>query len=121
MGGIGEILSNIVGFVIPAYFSVLALRTRTSADDSQLLTYWIVFAFLNVLEFWSKTILYLVPFYWFLKTVFLLYIALPQTGGAVLIYNRVIRPISDKYIPSIEKKTDEIKHSVNNAANHTAT
>ncbi|GAV55246.1 hypothetical protein ZYGR_0AS05700 [Zygosaccharomyces rouxii] len=116
VGGIGEILSNFAGFVIPAYYSLIAIKTTTSKDDTQLLTYWIVFAFLNVIEFWSKTILYLVPFYWFVKTVFLLYIALPQTGGAVLVYNKVIAPVTDRYVAVPETKSDEIRAAVDDAA-----
>lgn len=116
VGGIGQILSNFVGFVIPAYYSLIAIKTTTSKDDTQLLTYWIVFAFLNVIEFWSKTILYLVPFYWFVKTVFLLYIALPQTGGAVMIYSHVIAPVTDRYVTVNESEADEVKAAVDNAA-----
>lgn len=115
VGGIGEILANIVGFVIPTYLSLIALRTKTSEDDTQLLTYWIVFSFLNVIEFWSKTILYMIPFYWFLKTIFVLYIALPQTGGASLIYRTFISPVADKYIVKA-KKSDDIKDAVHGAA-----
>lgn len=89
-------LSNIAGFVIPGYYSLVALKTVTTTDDTQLLTYWVVFAFINVIEFWSKTILYWVPFYFLLKTVFLIYLS--AFGGANLVYNTVIRPLSDKYI-----------------------
>lgn len=95
-GGIGQLLSNIAGFVIPGYYSLVALKTATTTDDTQLLTYWVVFAFINVIEFWSKTILYWVPFYFLLKTVFLIYLS--AFGGANLVYNTVIRPLSDKYI-----------------------
>lgn len=116
VGGIGEILANFVGFVVPAYLSLVALKTTATKDDSQLLTYWIIFAFLNVIEFWSKAILYLVPFYWFIKTIFLLYIALPQTGGAALTYRLLISPVADRYIVVNEKKSDDIRNAVNDAA-----
>ncbi|RCK66691.1 Protein YOP1 [Candida viswanathii] len=95
-GGIGQLLSNIAGFVIPGYYSLVALKTTTSKDDTQLLTYWVVFAFINVIEFWSKTILYYLPFYFLLKTIFLIYLS--AFGGANIIYSTVIRPLSDKYI-----------------------
>lgn len=118
VGGIGEILGNFAGFVVPAYYSILALKTTTTKDDTQLLTYWIVFSFLNVIEFWSKALLYIIPFYWFLKTIFLLYIALPQTGGATMIYNRFISPLTDKYILG-PKKTDGVQQSVKEASRAT--
>ncbi|RCK54336.1 Protein YOP1 [Candida viswanathii] len=95
-GGIGQLLSNIAGFVIPGYYSLVALKTTTTKDDTQLLTYWVVFSFINVIEFWSKTILYYIPFYFLLKTIFLIYLSV--FGGANIIYNTVIRPLSDKYI-----------------------
>ncbi|KAI5952441.1 YOP1 [Candida jiufengensis] len=98
IGGIGQLLSNIAGFVIPGYYSILALQTSTSKDDTQLLTYWVVFAFLNVLEFWSSAILYWVPFYYLFKTIFLLYIGIPGFGGANIIYGTVIKPIAEQYI-----------------------
>lgn len=116
VGGIGEILSNFAGFVLPAYLSLVALKTTTTSDDTQLLTYWIVFAFMNVIEFWSKAILYLIPFYWFAKTVFLVYIALPQTGGATSIYKRVIAPATDKYINTVPKVANDVTAAVNGAA-----
>lgn len=112
VGGVGQLLSNIAGFLIPGYYSLLALETKTSKDDTQLLTYWVVFAFLNVVEFWSKAILYWIPFYYLFKTVFLVYIGVPSTGGAVTIYNAVIRPISRKYVA----KSSTISEDVDAAA-----
>lgn len=97
-GGIGQLLSNLAGFVLPGYLSLKALKTKTSSDDTKLLTYWVVFAALQIVEFWSKTILYWVPAYFLFKTLFLVYIALPSTNGAELIYNSLLAPLSDKYI-----------------------
>ncbi|SCU89379.1 LAME_0E03202g1_1 [Lachancea meyersii CBS 8951] len=117
VGGIGEILSNFVGFVVPAYYSLLALRTSTSTDDTELLTYWVVFAFLNVIEFWSKAILYWIPFYWFLKTLLLVYLALPQTSGAKYVYNTILDPIAQKYIKAPNStKPGDISSKMENLA-----
>jgi receptor expression-enhancing protein 5/6 len=65
----GQILSNLVGFIFPgtfplqrrlivAYESIKAIESVGSADDTQWLTYWVVFSFFNVVEYWSRTILY---------------------------------------------------------------
>lgn len=98
VGGTGQLLSNIAGFVIPGYYSLVALETTATSDDTQLLTYWVVFAFLNVIEFWSRAILYWVPFYYLFKTVFLLYIGVPAFGGAKLVYLNLIKPLTHNYI-----------------------
>lgn len=114
-------LSNIAGFVIPGYYSLVALETTTTSDDTQLLTYWVVFAFLNVVEFWSKALLYWVPFYFLFKTVFLLYIGVPAFGGASLIYANVIQPFSKKYITgnkAVTSKIDEVAEAVSTGVDH---
>jgi receptor expression-enhancing protein 5/6 len=121
IGGIGQLLSNIAGFVIPGYLSLQALGTANTKDDTELLTYWVVFAFLNVIEFWSKAILYWIPFYWFLKTVFLLYLSLPQFGGAQIVYKAVIKPIADQYIltdktAAFGQKIDDVADAVASGA-----
>lgn len=99
-------LTNIAGFVVPAYYSIKALRTTRTDDDTQLLTYWVVFAFLNVVEFWSAAILYWVPFYFLFKLIFLLYIGTPSTGGAKLVYEHVVSPASDVILGAVAKRVD---------------
>ncbi|CCK68659.1 Yop1p KNAG_0B02170 [Huiozyma naganishii CBS 8797] len=115
VGGLGEILSNFLGFVIPTLYSIKALKTKTKDDDSVLLAYWIVFGFMNVIEFWSGAILYLVPFYWFIKVLFLIYIGIPATGGAVFVYGKLIEPVYDQCFSKISvNKKDGVKESVEN-------
>lgn len=41
----GQLLTNFAGFVIPGYYSLAALFSTTKADDTQWLTYWVVFSF----------------------------------------------------------------------------
>lgn len=91
-------MSNFAALVIPGYYSLQALETTTTADDTQFLTYWVVYAVFSVIEFWSKTILYYIPFYWVFKTIFFLYIGLPQFGGSKYLYVNFIRPFSVKVL-----------------------
>jgi len=94
----GELLSNLLAFGIPAYFSLRALETAQTADDKQWLTYWVVFGFFSVVEYWSGTIIYWLPFYWLFKTIFVLWLALPQFGGASYLYDTLIHPLAGKYL-----------------------
>lgn len=98
LGGIGQLLSNLAGFAFPGYLSLKALKTQTKSDDTKLLTYWVVFSGLQIIEFWSKTILYWIPAYFLFKTLFLVYIALPATNGAELIYTKILAPATDRFI-----------------------
>ncbi|KAK9470111.1 TB2/DP1, HVA22 family-domain-containing protein [Dipodascopsis tothii] len=100
-GGIGELLANLAGFLLPGYYSLQALETPGTADDTQYLTYWVVFAFFSVIEFWSRAILYWIPFYWFFKVIFVLYLGLPQFHGAKVVYKSVVKPVSAKIFAKV--------------------
>jgi receptor expression-enhancing protein 5/6 len=75
-------LINTVGFAIPAYYSLDALFTTGSADDTQWLTYWVVYAFLTFFES-AVNAVYWFPFYYTFKFVLVLWMALPQTKYVV--------------------------------------
>jgi receptor expression-enhancing protein 5/6 len=72
----GQFLTNFAGFVIPGYYSLAALFTSSTKDDTQWLTYWVVFALFTVLESFIN-IVYWFPFYFVFKFVFLLWLSLP--------------------------------------------
>ncbi|GKT49309.1 protein yop-1 [Colletotrichum spaethianum] len=72
----GQLLTNFAGFVIPGYYSLNALFTANKQDDTQWLTYWVVFAFFTVAES-LVNVVYWFPFYFTFKFVFLLWLALP--------------------------------------------
>lgn len=92
----GQILTNFAGFIIPGYYSLEALFTAGKADDTQWLTYWVVFGFLTVFESLINAV-YWFPFYYTFKLIFTLWLALPQTGGAQLIFRSFFQPAFSRY------------------------
>ncbi|CAE6426401.1 unnamed protein product [Rhizoctonia solani] len=89
--------SNLVGWALPAYLSMRAIETPSGRDDVQWLTYWVIFGFLTYLEsFALRIVLYYVPWFFALKTVFVLWLQLPQTQGAAKLYHTAIRPSMDR-------------------------
>jgi len=91
-----EFLVNTIGFVLPAYYSLHALFTSGSADDTQWLTYWVTYAFLTVFES-AVNAVYWFPFYYTFKFVLVLWMALPQTNGAQVVYRSFLQPVFAKY------------------------
>lgn len=72
-------VSNLIGWGLPAFLSFRAIESPGTQDDVQWLTYWVVFGFFNFLEtFALRVVLYYLPFYFAFKTVFLLWLQLPQ-------------------------------------------
>lgn len=87
-------VSNLVGWALPAYLSFKAIETPAHEDDIQWLTYWVVFGFFNFLESIAlRAVLYYLPFWYAFKTLFILWLQLPQTRGARTLYLSVLRPV----------------------------
>ncbi|KAJ3128134.1 Nucleosomal histone H3-Lys79 methylase [Physocladia obscura] len=78
--------------LMPAYQSFKAIESPEKEDNIQWLTYWTVFGFLNVIEVFSDTLLYWVPFYYAFKAIFVIYLIAPQFNGAKTIYTKVLQP-----------------------------
>lgn len=114
-GGIGQLFANFASLVIPGYYSLQALESKTTTDDTQFLTYWVIYAAFTVVEFWTNTILYWIPFYWLFKTIFFLYIGLPQFGGSRFIYLNLIKPVSVKVL-GINSKAAPVSSSLKQKA-----
>ena len=62
--------------------SYRAIESPNKEDDTQWLTYWVVFSFFSVIESFVDFILYWFPFYWAFKFGFLIYLFAPNTQGA---------------------------------------
>ncbi|PYI29421.1 hypothetical protein BP00DRAFT_348656 [Aspergillus indologenus CBS 114.80] len=92
----GEFLVNLAGFVIPGYYSLNALFTVGKADDTQWLTYWVVYAFFTVLES-AVSAPYWFPFYYIFKFALVLWMALPQTNGAQIVFHSFIQPVLGRF------------------------
>ncbi|KAI0089943.1 TB2/DP1, HVA22 family-domain-containing protein [Irpex rosettiformis] len=93
INAVAQPVSNLLGWLLPAYLSIKAIESPSHADDIQWLTYWVVFGFFNFMETFAKgVILYYFPWYFATKTVFSLWLQLPAFRGAEKLYGAVVRP-----------------------------
>ncbi|TPX35084.1 hypothetical protein SmJEL517_g02500 [Synchytrium microbalum] len=119
----GNLLTNLIGFVYPAYASFKAIESPNKEDDVQWLSYWVVFGLLNVLEFFTDFLLFWVPFYYSFKTAFVVYLLLPQTNaslavkGAAFLYQKFIRPTLLKEQTHIDAGFNKVKAKAAQAVN----
>jgi receptor expression-enhancing protein 5/6 len=95
-------ITNVVGFLYPVYASIVALETSNKEDDTQWLTYWVVFGFFCIIENFSDYILYWIPFYYAIKVTFLVWCMLPKYQGAKTVYTTLIRPLFQKHENAID-------------------
>ena len=92
----GALLSSLVGFIYPAFKSFEAIETKTKTDDHQWLVYWVIFAFLTILETFADLLVYWIPFYYAFKTAFLFWCFAPQTNGAHFLYQSFLKDFLKK-------------------------
>eukprot|EP00745_Piridium_sociabile_P011177 TRINITY_DN180021_c0_g1_i1.p1 TRINITY_DN180021_c0_g1~~TRINITY_DN180021_c0_g1_i1.p1 ORF type:complete len:192 (-),score=16.33 TRINITY_DN180021_c0_g1_i1:87-662(-) len=112
----GNLICNLVGFLYPAWQSFRAIESSNAEDDKLWLTYWVVYGFFSLVEVFGDYILFWVPFYWMLKLIFLVYLFLPQTKGAIQMYNQFIRP----FLMKNEKRIEDTIKRVGGKANELA-
>jgi receptor expression-enhancing protein 5/6 len=96
LGG-AKLIVDLVGFVYPAYMSFKSMDAN-NGEDTQWLTYWVVFAFFSIVEGMAGFLTRLIPFYFLTKAGFILWLYHPQTMGALSIYSGVIRPYMLPYL-----------------------
>ncbi|KAG6890357.1 hypothetical protein C0992_002081 [Termitomyces sp. T32_za158] len=89
-----RILSSTAAFVYPAYASYKSLSQRPAAeaDLERWLMYWSVLGCIVGIELLAEWLLAWIPLYYTIKSIFLLYLVLPQTQGATYIYTAHLRP-----------------------------
>lgn len=108
--GAGSVCS-IVGFVYPAYKSLLAIESKHRGDDTQWLIYWVVYCFFSMIEVFTDFLLYWIPFYYAFKLAFLLWAMLPQTRGATFLYEAFLKDFLKKNESKIDQALDEAKRT----------
>ncbi|KAG5634445.1 hypothetical protein H0H81_001919 [Sphagnurus paluster] len=78
VNSLAAVVSNLVGWALPAYLSFKAIESPSPHDDVQWLTYWVVFGFFNFIEsFAARLVLYYIPWYFAFKTLFIVWLQLP--------------------------------------------
>ncbi|KAK0644037.1 TB2/DP1, HVA22 family-domain-containing protein [Cercophora newfieldiana] len=87
-----KILSSIASFLFPLFASYKALKTSDPGQLTPWLMYWVVLACALLVESWTEWFLVWIPFYAYIRLLFLLYLVLPQTQGARIIYQTYVHP-----------------------------
>ena len=107
------IITSLLGFLYPAYMSFKAVESTGTDDDTQWLTYWVVYSFFTVFNDMIIYCLGFIPFYYIVKAVLYVWMFHPRTKGAVLLYAKVIRPLLQKYEGKIDSYSRAAEEGVN--------
>mmetsp|Transcript_58 Transcript_58/g.45 ORF Transcript_58/g.45 Transcript_58/m.45 type:complete len:151 (-) Transcript_58:110-562(-) len=108
LGG-AKLVTDLVSFVYPAYMSFKAIDSSNVGDDTQWLTYWVVFSFFTIIESIAGFLTDFIPFYFPLKVSFFIWLYHPKFLGAGMVYSQAIKPFVMPYLNSmsaVQKKSD---------------
>ena len=100
-------ITCLVGVTLPAYWSIKAIESPQYDDDKQWLTYWAIYGLFTLLDQFANIILRIFPFYFIFKIIFLIWCFMPNTMGALFIYNKFVAPYFKKYEDKIDKKIEK--------------
>ena len=85
-------VSALIGTLYPGYYSYKAIKEKDTDAVMRWMKYWTVFAFFTALEAVFDLFIFWLPFYYETKTVFVLFLLLPQTRGADYVFQHILLP-----------------------------
>ncbi|TRM66903.1 TB2/DP1, HVA22 family-domain-containing protein [Schizophyllum amplum] len=89
-----RIISAVAAFLYPGYASYKTLSQRPAVEEEleRWLMYWSVLGCIVATEYVAEWLISWIPFYYGIKTIFLLYLSLPQTRGSSYLYEQHLQP-----------------------------
>lgn len=110
LSAIFRVYTFFLGFLYPAYASYKAIESEATDDDTQWLTYWVVYSMLMIFESFADYSVFWIPGYRFAKCGFIFWLASPRFKGAIMLYEKVFKdalkaaePIIDTVAGSLAK------------------
>ncbi|KAL8035582.1 hypothetical protein ABFX02_12G106600 [Erythranthe guttata] len=82
----------LVSLVFPLYCSIKAIETKSSADDQQWLTYWVLYSLITLFELTFAKLLEWFPIWSYTKLIGVCWLVLPYFNGAAYVYEHFVRP-----------------------------
>jgi len=94
MSMFSHVVSAWFAFALPSYatWKALAHRPLSEPELERWAMYWSVIGAFITFEYLAERLISWLPFYWEIKTVFLLFLSLPQTQGSTWIYTTYLQP-----------------------------
>ncbi|KAI8139400.1 TB2/DP1, HVA22 family-domain-containing protein [Fennellomyces sp. T-0311] len=110
------ILKLILLQIYPAYACFKAIKANDHTQFLPMLMYWVTATSFLVTEHFADLLLFWIPFYTEIKVLLVVWITLPQTKGAIVLYADLIEPFLKQHEARIDRAFIEIqgrmKHTI---------
>jgi len=104
-----KFVSLCVAFIYPTYASLASIESHAEEQQTSWLTYWTILAAFLSLEFFVDFFVWLCPFFYPLKIVFLVWLQHPKHKGAQVIYATLFRPFFSRFEHLVVAGTKDIQ------------
>mmetsp|Transcript_32945 Transcript_32945/g.86232 ORF Transcript_32945/g.86232 Transcript_32945/m.86232 type:complete len:174 (-) Transcript_32945:888-1409(-) len=101
---LSRFICGVLGNVYPGYMSYKTVKNRDVAEYKRWMKYWIVYAFFTVAEIILDWFAAILPLYYEIKILFVLYLMLPQFMGATTVYDSFLLPLLNEHEEAIDSK-----------------
>jgi len=105
-------LTAVIGFLYPAFITAKIIRTYSDETDEEgkfWLKYWMVYGLVYLTEVFFLPVLTIIPHYYALKAIFLIWLFHPETQGACLVYTKTVKAFLERYEPKIDERLAPIQ------------
>ncbi|KAK0208182.1 TB2/DP1, HVA22 family-domain-containing protein [Desarmillaria ectypa] len=101
-------------FFLPCFatFKLLSQHPVSEAELQRTAKYWTVIGAFVGFEYLAGWLISWLPFHWEIKTIFLLFLSLPQTQGSTFVYDTYLKPFFVKNHNSIDSGIISIQGSI---------
>ena len=103
-----SLITNLIGTVYPGFCTLKSIETK-SKDKKNWLTYWLIFGSFLIVDKFAVIIMKIIPFYFVLKILFLIWMFLPGSNGSAIVYNLLLKKIFKYLETNVEPYVTEAK------------
>ncbi|KZV93788.1 hypothetical protein EXIGLDRAFT_835491 [Exidia glandulosa HHB12029] len=93
-------------------FLTLSHRPVSDAELERWVKHWAVLGVFVAFEYLFEWFIYWLPFYYEIKTIFLLFCSLPQTQGAIYVYDMYLSPFLTRNETVIDAHIDSARSNI---------
>ena len=104
-----DIICALLTCVYPMIMSIRAVESKADNDDKKWLCFWTVFGIFQTVEMFIGFILAFIPYYYWLRLAFFIFMMSPQTNGAEMVYEKVFAPVLKEHKKEIEEFIEQVK------------
>ena len=111
-GIVGGFILFILGVVMPAYQSFVAIESPDKDDDTRMLNYWCIFSIVLIVDKLIDPLMFIIPFSSLLRFGVVIALVANNYYGSTFVYNNLVVPILSSYEKDIDNVYAKVAETI---------